>query len=69
MYKIVSIHTSAWEVTKTIYNEQTGQEVSIHTSAWEVTWYWRRGFIPSSCFNPHLRVGGDLSLGEIKIRV
>ena len=56
---MVSIHTSAWEVTKIKLEQIIFTRVSIHTSAWEVT--STRFLKPRlcSCFNPHLRVGGD----------
>ena len=56
---IVSIHTSAWEVTFLTGCHPVIITVSIHTSAWEVTNNKIAAKDKKTGFNPHLRVGGD----------
>ncbi len=38
--------------------------VSIHASAWEATSTSSTGLPARSCFNPRLRMGGDVAGGE-----
>ena len=56
----VSIHASAWEATN-IHRLPIGDyNVSIHASAWEATGRVGSTTDKPECFNPRLRVGGDL---------
>ena len=56
----VSIHTPAWGVTIMRIRIFLISKVSIHTPAWGVTFVHFGNVVPS-CFNPHSRMGSDLS--------
>ena len=58
----ISIHTSVWEVTTVKFTDGKSMKIiSIHTSVWEVTLLFLHHHLPLHNFNPHLRMGGDLS--------
>jgi len=56
----VSIRASAWEATQLGESTRPIEVVSIRASAWEATPYPSPSRRETPCFNPRLRVGGDL---------
>ena len=56
---MISIHTSAKEVTIKTALWRINVKISIHTSAKEVTIIWDLPFLWTKDFNPHFREGSD----------